>query len=161
MTPNAVYAQALTANKALATRYLGDLAASDFDHQVLPGVNSAAWILGHLILVERKAIGLLGGEVPKVPDGFETRFATTGAPAGDQVHAGDGPDLLARFYATRDTLIACVAAADEATLATPHPRPGAVYRTVGEFAAFMAQHTAMHLGQVTVARRSLGKPPVS
>ena len=161
MTRNEVVARFLTANRGMVARYLGDLKPSDFDHQPLPGVNSPAWVLGHLVLVERKAIGLLGGKLDPLPEGFEARFATTGKPAGPPTDANDGPELLEEFYATRDALIAAVIAADDATLDAPHPRASALFQTVGEFAAFMAQHTAMHVGQVTVARRSLGYPPVS
>ena len=161
MSRNEVYAQVLTANRGMVARYLGDLKPADFDHQPLPGVNCATWILGHLVLVERKAVGMLGGKLDPLPEGFEARFATTGKPAGEQADTNDGPELLEDFYATRDALIAAVNAADDATLDAPHPRAGVLFKTAGEFAAFMAQHTAMHVGQVTVARRSLGYPPVS
>ena len=154
-------AQVLTSSRALTARYTQGLTPADYHHQPLPGVNSAAWIFGHLTLTERRVTGLLGGELPPLPEGFEARFATTGVPAGDQHELGDGPALLDEFTATRDRLIAAVAAAGEAKLAEPVPKPSPVYATLGDLAAFMAQHTAMHLGQITVIRRSLGYPPVS
>ena len=38
----------------------------------------------------------------------------------------------------------------------PHP----MFATIGELANFMALHAAMHAGQVTIIRRSLGRPPI-
>lgn len=160
MTRTDAIVQVLTSNKALAARYLADLKPGDYHHQPLPGVNSAAWILGHLVMTERRVTGLLGGELPALPEGFEGQFAVTGQPAGDQRELPDGAGLLDHFTATRDRLIDAVRAADDAKLDGPTPKPSPVYSTIGDLAAFMAQHTAMHLGQVTVIRRSLGYAPV-
>ena len=160
MTRTDAIVQVLTSNKALANRYLADLKPGDYHHQPLPGVNSAAWILGHLVLTERRVTGMLGGDLPPLPAGFDEAFAVTGKPAGDQHELPDGGGLREQFYDTRDRLISAVRAADESKLDEPTPKPSPVYTTVGELAAFMAQHTAMHLGQATIIRRSLGYPPV-
>ena len=161
MTRTDAIVQVLTSNKALAHRYFGGLQPADYHHQPLPGVNSAAWILGHLTLTERRVTGLLGGELPDLPAGFDEAFAVTGKPAGDQHELPDGAGLLDHFYATRDRLISAVRGTPDAKLDEPTPKPSPVYTTIGDLAAFMAQHAAMHLGQVTVIRRSLGYPPVS
>ena len=161
MTRTDAIVQVLTSNKALTHRYMGDLKPADYHHQPLPGVNSAAWILGHLILTERRVTGLLGGEPLPLAAGFEDTFAVTGRPAGDQHDLPDGAKLLEQFYATRDRLLDAVKTCAESKLDEAVPKPSPVYTTVGDLAAFMAQHTAMHLGQVTIIRRSLGYPPVS
>jgi uncharacterized damage-inducible protein DinB len=35
-----------------------------------------------------------------------------------------------------------------------------MFSTPGEMLSFMSVHTAMHAGQVTIIRRSLGRPPL-
>jgi hypothetical protein len=35
-----------------------------------------------------------------------------------------------------------------------------MFKTPGQLAHFMAIHTTMHAGQISMIRRSLGRPPV-
>ena len=35
-----------------------------------------------------------------------------------------------------------------------------MFATLGEMLNFMALHAAMHAGQITIIRRSLGRPPI-
>ena len=161
MTPNAAVVESLTVSKNMFHRYAGTLNPADFDHQPLPGVNSAAWSFGHLILTERRAITAFHGTLPPLPGGFEERFKTTGLAAGDQagLSAAAG-DWVALFDAHRDALIAAVAAAPAELLASAPAKPSPLYTTLAGLANLMAIHTALHLGQITVIRRSLGYPPV-
>lgn len=159
---NDVIANGLAANGSFVHRYVDDLKPEEFHHQPMPGVNSAAWVLGHLILTERRTLGAFEGvKLPPLPDGFEANFAQTGKPAGDQHALGDGPELVALFDATRATLVDAVRAAPPEKLAGAPPRNSPFFSTLGEMAAFMGQHTALHVGQVTLIRRSLGYPPVA
>ena len=155
---NEIIANGLAANANLLHRYLDDLKVEDYSHQPLPGANSTAWILGHLVITDRRVIKALGGTPPAVPDGFEARFTQTGKPAESQHDLGHGPDLLTLFDATRSALIDAVRACPAEKLAGPAGRESPMYSTLGELAAFMGQHTAMHVGQVTVVRRSLNYP---
>lgn len=162
LTPNAVIADALRANQRFAHRYLDDLKPGEYAHQPFPGVNSAAWVLGHLVLTERRALGALGvTDLPTLPAGFDERFRVTKQAADVQHDLGDPGELLALFDTHRAALIAAVEAAPVEALAAPVPTPGPMYKTAGDVAGFMAQHVAMHMGQVTVIRRNLGYPPVS
>ncbi len=163
LTASSAIARGLRANQVLAHRYLDDLKPAEFDHQPFPGVNSAAWVLGHLVLTERRALGALGAELPELPAGFEEKFKVTGQPAPEQGHLGEPAQLLRLFDAHRDALVRAVEAAADTHLSQEinlSSRSAALYPTTGELAAFMGQHTALHLGQVTVIRRSLGYPPV-
>ncbi|MBC8107310.1 MAG: hypothetical protein H7Z14_12020 [Anaerolineae bacterium] len=42
----------------------------------------------------------------------------------------------------------------------PVPKPRPMFKTLGELANFMALHATVHIGQITVIRRSLGRPPI-
>lgn len=160
-TVNDVIANGLAASGMLVHRSCDGLKPEEFHHQPLPGVNSAAWVLGHLILTDRRVLGALGAAVPPLPDGFEAKYAQTGKPAGDQRDLGNGEELLTLFDATRAALVDAVREAPPEKLAAAPPRNSPLFSTLGEMAAFMGQHTAIHMGQVTVIRRSLGYPPVT
>ena len=151
----------LEKSQALFHRYLDDLKPAEFEHQPCPGANCAAWVVGHLALVDRRRLTALGAELPPLPVGFEERFAATRAAAGTQGGYGDPKELVALFDRHRDKLIAAVRTADPAKLAAAVPTPHPMFADAGEATAFMGLHTAMHLGQITVIRRMLGYPPVS
>lgn len=159
-TPNDAIAFALTASHTRFHAFVDDLKPGEFEAQPIPGVNSVAWMLGHLALTDRRIVGLLGGMAPPLPDGFEERFKTTKRAAVEQKGLGDPAELLGVFDAHRRALIAAVRAASPAALAAPMPNPHPLFGTVGEAAAFMAVHLGLHAGQVTVIRRALGYPPL-
>jgi hypothetical protein len=161
-SPKDAIAYALRTSKALFHRYLDDLKPHEFDHQPCPGGNSAAWVVGHLIRTDRRSLTWLGvADLPTVPDGFEERFAPTRAAAAGQGGYGDPKELMALFDAHRDRLIAAVLAADEAVLREPPSIQSPLFADKGEGLLFMGLHTAMHLGQVSIIRRSLGYPPIA
>jgi uncharacterized damage-inducible protein DinB len=161
-SPKDAIAYALRTSKALFHRYLDDLKPQEFEHQPCPGGNSAAWIVGHLIRTDRRSLGWLGAtDLPAVPDGFEERFTPSRASATQQKGYGDSRELVALFDAHRDRLIEAVLAADESKLREPPAMQSPLFTDRGEALLFMALHTAMHLGQVSTIRRSLGYPPIS
>jgi hypothetical protein len=160
-TPKDTIAYSLRTSKALFHRYLDDLKPQEFEHRPCQGGNSAAWIVGHLVRTDRRSLGWLGvTEVPAAPDGFEERFAPTRTAAAGQGGYGDPKELMALFDAHRDRLIAAVLAADDAKLREPPSFQSPLFADKGEATLFMALHTAMHLGQITIIRRSLGYPPI-
>ena len=160
MTANEAIASALTASHGRFDAVVDDLSPAEFESQPIPGVNSIAWMLGHLALTDRRIVGLLGGPLPALPDGFEAPFKTTKQPAVGQKGLGDPKELLAIFDAHRRALIVAVRAATPEQLAAPLPTPHPLFKTVGEAAAFLAVHVGLHAGQVTVIRRALGYPPL-
>jgi len=98
-------------------------------------------------------------DLPPLPDGFDKRFSRDeGCPqAGD---FGDVATLMPLFNQHRERLIDTVRRATVEQLNKPLEKSMPMFKTLGEFANFMASHTAMHAGQVTTIRRSLGRPPI-
>jgi hypothetical protein len=64
------------------------------------------------------------------------------------------------FNQHRERLIDAVRRATPEQLDKPLENPRPMFKTVGEMANFMALHVAMHAGQITMIRRSLGRPPL-
>ena len=161
-TPNEAMAYALCVSKVMLHRFVDDLKPSEFEFQPCDGANTAAWVLGHLTLVDRRSLAWLGvTDLPPLPDGYEQRFPTTRAKAGAQSGYGDPAELVRLFDAHRDRLIEAVLAADPARFAEPPAFQTPMFADKGEGMLFMGLHTAMHTGQLSVIRRMLGYPPVA
>jgi hypothetical protein len=127
-------------------------------HRPAAKANCTAWLIGHLTLSDRSALKAFGvKDLPQLPDGFDKRFSRdAGCP--EAAEFGDVSVLLTLFDKHRDALIAAVNSATPELLSKPLEKPFPVFKTVGELASFMALHVAMHAGQITIIRRSLGRP---
>ncbi|MFO0799287.1 MAG: DinB family protein [Gemmataceae bacterium] len=144
----------------LVHRMAHGLTPAEFAHQPVPGSNSAAWIVGHLAVTLWRTADRLGApELAPLPPGLLEAFTQTGKPAGDQSALGDPAALLALFDTCLAKVIAAVPTIPATKLTEPATRPGFA-TTFGEGVLFGALHIAMHTGQLSIIRRSLGKPPV-
>ena len=160
MTPNDLIAGGHRMARQLLHRMVDDLSPAEFRHQPVPGANSAAWVVGHLALTARRTAERLGAtDLPAVPPGLADRLTVTKQPAGDQADLGDPAGLLRLFDACTDKLIEAARAVSADGLGGPTTAPFAT--NLGEGLLFLSLHVAMHSGQLSTIRRSLGKPPVA
>jgi hypothetical protein len=67
---------------------------------------------------------------------------------------------MALFDLQRDITIGKVRTLTADEMAKPVQPPHPRFSTVGDAAAFCSLHVAMHAGQMSMIRRTLGKPPV-
>jgi hypothetical protein len=159
MTANDAIAFALTTGQALLKRYVADLTPHEYLHRPAPKANCVAWLIGHLTLGDRNLLKRLSAPLPELPEGYEHRFSRDeGCPQAEEF--GDVSKLMPLFDEHRNRLIAAVKEAPPDLLDKPVDKPHPMFSTVGEVATFMALHGAMHAGQITIIRRSLGKPPL-
>ncbi|RIL11057.1 MAG: hypothetical protein DCC75_03115 [Proteobacteria bacterium] len=143
----------------MVNRFCEDLKPEEYLHRPCPGSNCAAWILGHLTVTDCSAIKTLGGTPPALPEGFEARFSREGdAPAASDF--GDVTKLLPLFGEVHGVLIATLLKTPPELLSKPLEKPRPIFSTIGEMASFISHHAAMHVGQITIIRRSLGRPPL-
>ena len=160
MTSNDAIAHNLTAAGALLERFTADLTPKDYLHRPCAGGNCAAWIVGHLVLTERSALGRFNvTDLPALPEGFEKRFARDEEAPRAQDY-GDVTQLVPLFKRHRAMLIEAVKRATPAQLGERLEKPHPMFATVGERANFMAVHVTMHAGQISIIRRTLGRPPL-
>lgn len=158
-TPNDVLVHNLTATQMMVQRFTADLQPHEYLHRPTEKSNCAAWTVGHLALSDRHVLQQLGAELPTLPDGFEPRFRRDeGCPqAGD---FGDVSAIVPVFDAHRTRLIDAVKLTVPEQFEKPMEKPHPMFKTLGEYVSFMSAHTAMHVGQITIIRRSLGRPPI-
>jgi hypothetical protein len=161
MTVNEAIAQNLTAAGALLERMTADLAPQDYLHRPCAEANCAAWIVGHLILTERSALKRLGvTDLPPLPEGFETRIPREATAAARASDFGDVTQLVPIFKQHRAMLVEAVKRATPEQLGKPLDKPHPLFSTIGGSVNFMGVHVAMHSGQISTIRRTLGRPPL-
>jgi hypothetical protein len=90
-----------------------------------------------------------------------TKLKATRQPAGEQCGYGDAKALLAVFDTSLERLfIAGVRALPTEALTSASDIPVPFPTNRAEAILFGAIHIAMHTGQLSTIRRSLGKPPL-
>lgn len=141
---------------------VSDIPDERLTEQPLAGVNHPAWILGHLALTGDSAARLLGSE-KVLPESWQALFG-----------AGSQPSAARSDYPARDELVRafeeryerCRQLAAEATAeALSRPKPSPRLRgglpSVGDAVAFLLTgHFGLHLGQLSMWRRTCGFAPL-
>ena len=150
----------IKSSKAMLDGFTADLKGGEWEHRAVPHSNCTAWLVGHLIIVDRFALGLAGvTDLPELPADFASKFSReNNAPFAENF--GDPSSLVAMFDKHRDMLMAAIAELPESRFDETIPKPNARFKTYGEFFAFMAFHVLVHCGQISTIRRSLGRPPL-
>ncbi len=162
MTPNDLLASSYRMGQQMVHLMVDDLTEAEFHHQPLPGANSAAWIVGHLAVTARRTAERLGAtELPELTEEFVARFSVTKQPAGVQTELGDKATILGLFDTCVDKLIAAAQAIPVDSLTSPPANPSPFATNYGEAVLFGSLHFALHSGQLSTIRRSLGKPPLA
>lgn len=150
----------LEASRRMLHTFADDLTPAERLHRICPEGNCAAWIIGHLILTDRFLLSQLAADLPAIPGDFEARFENKASATG-RADYGDTSSLLALMDRHRAMLIEAVKKIDLKKLNEPLEQPRPMFKTFGEFLTFLCgMHCAMHIGQITAIRRSLGRPPL-
>jgi uncharacterized damage-inducible protein DinB len=156
MNASTAIRKALESTHRVLTMYLGDLSDADLLVRPVPGANTIAWQVGHLIRSESMAAKHIpAAKYPELPAGFADRH--------DNKRAGDdGPGLATKavyldlFAKAREATLKAVDGLSETDL--DKPTGWEMAPTLGQLLLLIANHTMMHAGQFTVVRRKLGKP---
>jgi len=129
--------------------------------QPVPGINHPAWILGHLTFVAHRAEVLITGGEVDLPESFVKQFGPGSKLTANRTDYPSKIDLVRMLDESHERLQRTVAAATPEQLSKPsqHPRTKDKLPTINELVAFlMTGHFAVHLGQLTVWRRTIGLP---
>src|SRR3954462_4159465 len=146
--------------------YLGKLADDLADDQLalqpVPGLNPAAWLLGHLAIANDYTLRMLGR--PGVcPRAWHVDFGPGSTPLQYRGAAPTKREMLDTFEAGYQQVVPAAKAADPAAMAAANPLDflrGPI-PTVGDLVAhLLSTHCATHLGQFSAWRRAAGLPAV-
>jgi hypothetical protein len=160
MAQNQVNVDILQQNLGIIQMTLADMSDADLAQRPVPKANNGLWQLGHLIASEARMVnGCAGKTVIELPAGFAEKYTKETASVDDQATLGAKGDLLALLEKVRGNTCQWVATLTAADLAKPAPEGvRSRFPTVGHLLLVMPSHTAMHIGQMQVLRRKLGKP---
>jgi hypothetical protein len=138
--------------------HLSDFSEADMLVRPVEAANHVAWQLGHLV---NSTINLINSVSPGALAAPEPAFAERHGYNGTKLNDGfeSKEQLLRRFNAMNDALIKWVQNLSDADAAreTQDPIKGFA-PTVGHLAYAHPVHVMMHVGQIQVIRRKLGKP---
>ena len=159
-TINDALVYGIKSSKDMVDALTADLKGSEWNQRAVPDSNCPAWLIGHLILTDRRALALAGvTDLPELPAGFEARFGREGG-APQAAGFGEASILMPLFDKQRDLLMNAIATLPASQFDQPLPKPHPRFKTLGEFFLFMGAHVMMHAGQISTVRRSLGRPPL-
>ena len=162
-TPQEAIAYSLRTSKLMFHRFIDDLKPEEFLHRPCLGANCAAWIVGHLTRTDRGQLKAFGAsQLPEVSEAFVEQFAATRmAATGTTAEFGPPQELVHLFDLHRDLLIEQTIQMPTQQLTKAAPWASPLFGDWSEALLFMGLHTAMHMGQLSMIRRSLGRPPVA
>jgi hypothetical protein len=160
MTPIEMSADILKRSLDGLNGTLSDFSDADFHTRPCPGANHPAWQIGHLISAETHMVSAFDPKaVAKLPDGFDKKFNKETAKKDDPAFFGTKAQLMDQYAKTRAATIAWVKTLKPADLDKPAPESLRSFcPTLGHVLALLPAHAAMHMGQIQVTRRKLGKP---
>jgi DinB superfamily len=140
---------------------IGDFSDADLLARPCPSANHPLWQLGHLVVAETNMIGMIKpGIIPELPAGFADKFDKKNAGVDDAMQFGAGKQqLLDLLTKVRAATVAFTKTLKPEDLDKPAPEAMRSFApTVGDLIGLQSNHIAMHMGQIQVARRKLGKP---
>ena len=137
----------------------------DWFYQAHPQANFPLWIVGHLGLADNAFLSRFRPQLAKKPDGWDELFWFGSQPQSERTAYPSSADVMAYLRERRETLLKVLDEITDDELNAPAPAAGerspiAGAPCFGHIFLFAAVHEGMHAGQLTVAHRGLGHPPL-
>jgi hypothetical protein len=149
----------LGGNLEMLKFHVADFSDADMMVRPVPGANHAAWQLGHLAAAEVSLVKAVGGTTVELPAGWAERFHNSKANVDDAKALATKQEILDVLAKVRAGSIQWARSLTPEQFDVPAPEKLRMLgATAGGIAAALAGHTTMHIGQIQVIRRKLGKP---
>jgi hypothetical protein len=141
---------------------LGDFAEADMLVRPVPGANHTAWQLGHMIAGEVMMVEMCApGVMPALPPAFLKTFEDhkTSPKLDDPKAFPPKEQLFKMLDQVRAATVKWIKTLTPEQMSRPTPEKMKEYApTVEHLVLLLMSHTSMHVGQMQVIRRKLGKP---
>ena len=144
-----------------------DLTPEEYLQRPAEGAECAGWVLGHAVFADHEALRELAAFPPDlkcVSDDFAARFAVRDD--NGSVWPAEVADLLPSFTAYRMAIIRVAAGLTPGSLdrpvhgvILPNNEPVIPYTTTGTMLLALSAYTSMLVGELSVIRSGLGRPP--
>jgi hypothetical protein len=145
-----------------AEQMLKDFKTPDeWTHQVAPGANHALWFAGHMATCDNWLIQLVDPKRAKPMEDWDPVFSMGSRPTSNPADYPPVAEVLEAMRERRATLVEVLLGMSPDELSAPPPEGMPDFVTdMASLAEGAIWHEAMHLGQVSVARRALGHAPL-
>lgn len=162
MTAKDVFKSGLTMARDYSERLFAQFETpKEWMHMVGPKTNHALWVAGHLANTDNFALGLVAPDKVKDMPEHKAMFGGGSVPVDDPSKYPAPAEVLATMRERREVVLGVLDGLSDADFdkATPEGSPAFV-PTIGSMFRVLVWHEGLHIGQVTVAHRCLGKPPL-
>jgi len=152
-------ATSLKGSMEMVKMTLADMTDGELLTRPVAGANHGNWQIGHLIKSEAAIVAMVGGKVVELPEKFGDLYAQSKTNLDGAENFLTKDVLLATFEKVRAAAIEFAQTATPEQFATQSPEHiRRLAPTVLDLVQLLIGHTAMHIGQIQVLRRKLGKP---
>lgn len=152
---------ALQRSRGITLRLVEDMTPEQLLTRACDGGNHALWTLGHLASADAMVASVFGATDPGAPERYHTLFGMGSEPTDDASDYPSIEDVRSVLTSVHERMVSAVRAATPELLSAPMPEGfDAFAPSRAVLLAMMAMHEGMHIGQLTVIRRSLGLPRV-
>ncbi|MBI2192752.1 MAG: DinB family protein [Planctomycetes bacterium] len=161
MNAKAVVKSQLQSGDELIGKFTQDLTEEEFLFTLPNDGQSVIWILGHLACTEDWALHGLTGSAYQLPEDLHAKVAFRSKPSGRAEDYPRRKEIEKLFRAQRRRTLSALRKSKLREWKQPAPQgfPPS-FPSVGALWAMLGSHLYWHIGQITVIRRMLKKPPV-
>jgi hypothetical protein len=158
MISKELLAEAYRQNTQVLGMHVADFSEADLLVRPTENANHAAWHLGHLSVTYGQLINAATpGAVPMMPQEFVDRHTGKGSKLNDGFDSKEV--LLKHLNESTELAVKWMQGLSEADLSKQtHESIRGFAPTVGHMVLVLPTHFTMHVGQIQVIRRKLGKP---
>jgi hypothetical protein len=130
-------------------------------HQVHPQANHALWFAGHMGVTDNFFLSIVAPDKAREEPGYREKFGMGSHPTPKASDYPPVEQVLSYMRDRRQTLLSALAAMSEADLSQPTPQgtPDFLSNMASVFETAI-WHEGLHSGQVSMAHRALGNPPL-
>lgn len=160
MTLNDLLTDAHERNVQMLKTTVADFTEADMIVRPTPAGNHAAWMIGHLICSETRLVDMADASAAApLPPEFAARFTKEAARLDDPQAFARKEELFKQYDVTLAATVRWLRGLSAVDLDKPGPEPiRRAFPTIGSLTTMLLMHRTMHLGQIQVIRRVLGKP---
>jgi hypothetical protein len=151
---------ALDFSRSVLTGLLEDIPENKFCYQPLPRSNHALWIIGHITTTDESFLVELAKRPADRFDAWKQIFFTGSTPKPNMTDYPRIAEVKECFAKSRGNIIEWFGSLSEQQLLAPLPEKMRMFApTMAALMSSLACHEAMHAGQLTLVRKSLGFKP--